>query len=66
MLEQGKEKEGEKEQFHMLPGGFIDPRKGGDQRAFTQPIVKKMQNDPQYACEKKTAPLPAVDLLIHR
>ena len=33
------EKHRKKEKLHMLPGGFVDSRKGGDPYSFSEPIV---------------------------
>ena len=57
-LKQCKEKQGPKQQLHMLPGGFVNPGKGRNQDAAVCPIVQKVQDRTAKSNESKSCRLP--------
>ena len=58
LLNQSKEKQGPEQQFHVLPGGFVDPGKGRNQNAPACPVVEEMQDRAAEGCHRKSRRLP--------
>ena len=42
-LYDGNDQHGPKQELHMLPGGFVDSREGGDPGGLPQPIIQKVE-----------------------
>ena len=57
-LNKRKEKQGPKQQLHMLPGGFIYPGEGRNQDAPACPIVQEVQDRAAKSNESKSCCLP--------
>ncbi len=60
----GEEKKREKEQLHVLPGGFVHARDQGADGALARQVVQKMKECSPDAREGKSAKLPQPQILL--
>ena len=65
-LRDGIEEHRPEKELHMLPGGFVHPRKGGDPDCLPQPIVEEMQKRAPEGGHGEAEQLPQADGAVHR